>query len=242
MVVIVSQHHLTGRPCWSWLAWFICLSTRLWCGHPTSGVRTAPRRQASAEQAEAPARGASAQPSYEAGCGRTRCSVASSTTGISRRASRALHCSANAVSAAASSVTVGRRRARTCGCRVSHAARAERCGRPRWAISGYSLSPPSRTPLPRPPPDPPCERLAGLTLRRCTNHSLPGACLPRGGWGNPDSGSPVRRDALHARRREGGVLGCTPYPGFRGFLRWCDAPDLRRVRGSRRVARVEDVW
>src|SRR6266852_6604389 len=30
MVVIVSQHHLTGRLCWSWLSWFICLSTRLW--------------------------------------------------------------------------------------------------------------------------------------------------------------------------------------------------------------------
>src|SRR5262249_3708635 len=30
MGVIVSQHHLTGRLCWSWLSWFICLSTRKW--------------------------------------------------------------------------------------------------------------------------------------------------------------------------------------------------------------------
>src|SRR5712671_8178912 len=30
MVVMVSQHHFTGRPCWSWLSWFICLSSRLW--------------------------------------------------------------------------------------------------------------------------------------------------------------------------------------------------------------------
>src|SRR5712691_10928121 len=34
MVVIVSQHHLTGRLCWSWLSWFICLSTRLWSEAP----------------------------------------------------------------------------------------------------------------------------------------------------------------------------------------------------------------
>src|SRR5712691_12474736 len=34
MVVIVSQHHLTGRLCWSWLSWFICLSTRLWDAAP----------------------------------------------------------------------------------------------------------------------------------------------------------------------------------------------------------------
>ena len=27
---MASQHHRTGRPCWSWLSWFICLSTRLW--------------------------------------------------------------------------------------------------------------------------------------------------------------------------------------------------------------------
>src|SRR5215510_11470126 len=33
MGVIVSQHHLTGRLCWSWLSWFICLSTRKW-GRP----------------------------------------------------------------------------------------------------------------------------------------------------------------------------------------------------------------
>ena len=30
MVVMVSQHHGTGRLCWSWLSWFICLSTRRW--------------------------------------------------------------------------------------------------------------------------------------------------------------------------------------------------------------------
>jgi hypothetical protein len=30
MVVIVSQHHFTGRPCWSWLSWLLGLSTRLW--------------------------------------------------------------------------------------------------------------------------------------------------------------------------------------------------------------------
>src|SRR5712692_10094342 len=34
MVVMVSQHHFTGRPCWSWLSWFICLSSRLWCVTP----------------------------------------------------------------------------------------------------------------------------------------------------------------------------------------------------------------
>src|SRR5712691_12152822 len=33
MVVMVSQHHFTGRPCWSWLSWFICLSSRLWARH-----------------------------------------------------------------------------------------------------------------------------------------------------------------------------------------------------------------
>src|SRR6266446_4013143 len=36
MVVIFSQHHLTGRPCWSGLSWFICLSTRLWERAPLS--------------------------------------------------------------------------------------------------------------------------------------------------------------------------------------------------------------
>src|SRR5712692_9913318 len=36
MVVIVSQHHLTGRLCWSWLSWFICLSTRLWASLPSA--------------------------------------------------------------------------------------------------------------------------------------------------------------------------------------------------------------
>src|SRR5262245_5549281 len=30
MGVIVSPHHLTGSLCWSWLSWFICLSTRKW--------------------------------------------------------------------------------------------------------------------------------------------------------------------------------------------------------------------
>src|SRR5262249_4340445 len=24
-------HHLTGSPCWSWLSWFIGVSTRRWC-------------------------------------------------------------------------------------------------------------------------------------------------------------------------------------------------------------------
>src|SRR5215471_8314612 len=38
MGVIVSQHHLTGRLCWSWLSWFICFSTRKWGGAPGSGV------------------------------------------------------------------------------------------------------------------------------------------------------------------------------------------------------------
>src|SRR5713101_4666797 len=36
MVVMVSQHHFTGRPCWSWLSWFICLSSRLWATPPPS--------------------------------------------------------------------------------------------------------------------------------------------------------------------------------------------------------------
>jgi hypothetical protein len=34
MVVMVSQHHLTGRPCWSWLSWFIGVSTRRWAFAP----------------------------------------------------------------------------------------------------------------------------------------------------------------------------------------------------------------
>src|SRR2546427_2839105 len=38
MVVMVSQHHFTGRPCWSWLSWFICLSSRLWADPPRAGA------------------------------------------------------------------------------------------------------------------------------------------------------------------------------------------------------------
>jgi hypothetical protein len=34
MVVILSQHHLIGKSCWSGLSWFICLSARLWDGAP----------------------------------------------------------------------------------------------------------------------------------------------------------------------------------------------------------------
>src|SRR4029453_9155338 len=34
MVVMVSQHHLTGRPCWSWLIWLIGVSTRRWGPSP----------------------------------------------------------------------------------------------------------------------------------------------------------------------------------------------------------------
>jgi hypothetical protein len=30
MVVMVSPHYLTGRSCWSWLSWFIGVSTRKW--------------------------------------------------------------------------------------------------------------------------------------------------------------------------------------------------------------------
>src|SRR5262252_8381773 len=43
MGVIVSQHHLTGRLCWSWLSWFICLSTRKWWRPPggTAGAAAA---------------------------------------------------------------------------------------------------------------------------------------------------------------------------------------------------------
>src|SRR6266481_1580326 len=48
MVVIFSQHHLTGRPCWSGLSWFICLSTRLWALPPSSLGHDHPRRQARA--------------------------------------------------------------------------------------------------------------------------------------------------------------------------------------------------
>jgi hypothetical protein len=39
MVVMVSQHHLTGTPCWSWLIWFIDVSTRRWW-HTPWGVLT----------------------------------------------------------------------------------------------------------------------------------------------------------------------------------------------------------
>src|SRR5215471_11681752 len=47
MGVIVSQHHLTGRLCWSWLSWFICLSTRKWGqtgGTPHSRTTACKRR------------------------------------------------------------------------------------------------------------------------------------------------------------------------------------------------------
>src|SRR3989442_15927390 len=42
MVVMVSQHHFTGRPCWSWLSWFICLSSRLWALAPAAAVPEMP--------------------------------------------------------------------------------------------------------------------------------------------------------------------------------------------------------
>src|SRR5215475_8033146 len=42
MGVIVSQHHLTGRLCWSWLSWFICLSTRKWPYGPPGRVLSCP--------------------------------------------------------------------------------------------------------------------------------------------------------------------------------------------------------
>src|SRR5215831_13236474 len=42
MGVIVSQHHLTGRLCWSWLSWFICLSTRKWARALCQQVEDAP--------------------------------------------------------------------------------------------------------------------------------------------------------------------------------------------------------
>src|SRR5215813_14687942 len=45
MGVIVSQHHLTGRLCWSWLSWFICLSTRKWENAPPRAVRAMSRRR-----------------------------------------------------------------------------------------------------------------------------------------------------------------------------------------------------
>src|SRR5713226_7277350 len=46
MVVMVSQHHFTGRPCWSWLSWFICLSSRLWAGAPLATAGPARHGQA----------------------------------------------------------------------------------------------------------------------------------------------------------------------------------------------------
>src|SRR6266849_1944626 len=39
MVVMVSQHHFTGRPCWSWLSWCLCLSSRLWPRAPLVSPR-----------------------------------------------------------------------------------------------------------------------------------------------------------------------------------------------------------
>src|SRR5262245_431761 len=30
IVVLGSHSHFTGRPCWFWLSWFMCLSARLW--------------------------------------------------------------------------------------------------------------------------------------------------------------------------------------------------------------------
>src|SRR5215813_14984997 len=35
IVVLGSHSHFTGRPCWFWLSWFMCLSARLW-GPPPS--------------------------------------------------------------------------------------------------------------------------------------------------------------------------------------------------------------
>src|SRR5215467_1734088 len=46
MGVIVSQHHLTGRLGWSWLAWFICLSARKWASAPPLDFETVDRQQA----------------------------------------------------------------------------------------------------------------------------------------------------------------------------------------------------
>src|SRR5712691_7759658 len=55
MVVMVSQHHFTGRPCWSWLSWFICLSSRLWADAPPWPRPRCPARRRRLLPSRAPA-------------------------------------------------------------------------------------------------------------------------------------------------------------------------------------------